>query len=101
MKQQNTQKGEWIVDTEDYGEPSEGYYGWIEVHCPVCGTDYSLETGQYGWSYGEPFPYLFCPMCGDDKREYHQRMEHNQEAYYRDLNEMADAIGRAHDEQES
>lgn len=101
MKQQNTQKGEWIVDTEDYGEPSEGHYGWIEVHCPVCGTDYSLETGQYGWSYGEPFPYLFCPMCGDDKREWNETMKRNQEAYYRDLNEMADAMRRAHDEQES
>lgn len=97
----NLLEGEWIIDEMDSGEPSEGHYGWIEVRCPMCGTEFSLEEGQYGWGYGDPFPYLFCPMCGDDKREYHQRMKHNQEAYYRDLNEMADAIGRAHDEQES
>lgn len=63
----NLYKGTWIVDDCESAEP-ERYNAFIEVHCPVCGFATGLEQGQYDWGLGDPFPFLFCPMCGDDKR---------------------------------
>lgn len=59
--------GVWLVDDYDSGDP--GYYAaFIEVHCSECGYDLGAESGQYGWSYGDPFPMPYCPNCGADMR---------------------------------
>ena len=55
--------GYWHVDDCDSGEP-DGYAAFIEVHCSKCGYDLGTESGQYGWSYGDPFPLIYCPNCG-------------------------------------
>ena len=52
----------WIVDEADSGEPG-GYPAFIEFHCPVCNESYSLENGEYGWSYGDDIPFKFCHEC--------------------------------------
>ena len=55
--------GIWLVDDYDSGDP--GYYSaYIEVHCSKCGDELGAESGQYGWSYGDPFPLNYCPNCG-------------------------------------
>lgn len=38
--------------------------GWIEFSCENCEYQHGLESGQYGWSYGDPIPWKFCPICG-------------------------------------
>lgn len=38
--------------------------GWIEFSCECCEHQHGLESGEYGWSYGEPIPWKFCPLCG-------------------------------------
>lgn len=64
-------KKTWIVEDADSGDP--GYYSaFMEVKCPVCGEYQSVEAGQHGWSWGDPFPFVFCPFCGEklgDKNE--------------------------------
>lgn len=55
--------GYWHIDDYDSGDP--GYYSaYIEVHCSKCGYELGAESGQYGWSYGDPFPLNYCPNCG-------------------------------------
>lgn len=55
--------GYWHVDDYDSGDP--GYYSaFIEVHCSKCGYELGAESGEFGWSYGDPFPLRYCPNCG-------------------------------------
>lgn len=64
---------QWVVDDADSGEPN-GYPAFIEFHCPICNEPYSLESGEYDWSYGDDIPFKFCHECGtkmdtkDDKK---------------------------------
>ena len=90
----NLFSGDWIIDTCESADAGM-YNGWIDVHCSKCGADFGLEEGQYGWGPGDPFPFLYCPMCGDDKRAWNERMKHSQEMYFRDLNDMADGMAEA------
>lgn len=53
-------QGEW---KEVYAE-TDYRNGWIEFSCECCGHQHGLESGEYGWSYGEPIPWKFCPLCG-------------------------------------
>lgn len=53
-------KAEW----KDIYAESEGSNSWIEFTCPHCGRRFGMESGQYGWSYGEAIPWKACPMCG-------------------------------------
>ena len=53
-------RGEW---KEVYAE-TDYRNGWIEFSCECCGHQHGLESGEYGWSYGEPIPWKFCPLCG-------------------------------------
>jgi len=52
--------GEW---KEVYAE-TDYRNGWIEFSCECCEYQHGLESGEYGWSYGEPIPWKFCPLCG-------------------------------------
>lgn len=61
-------RGEWVVTECDMGEPG-GYPAFIEFHCPFCNEPYSLESGEYNWSYGDAIPLKFCHECGADMRE--------------------------------
>lgn len=54
---------QWVIDDADSGEAG-GYPGFIEFHCPICRQEYSLEDGQYGWTYGDDIPFDFCSKCG-------------------------------------
>ena len=56
-------EGEWIVTDADSGSFGE-YEPFIEFKCPKCESDYGIESGQYGWQYGEPIPWVSCPLCG-------------------------------------
>lgn len=38
--------------------------GWIEFSCENCEYQHGLESGQYGWSYGDSIPWKYCPICG-------------------------------------
>ena len=55
--------GRWIVEDADSGELGV-YAAFLVVNCSECGYDYSVESGQYGWYMGDPFPYNYCPNCG-------------------------------------
>lgn len=55
-----TPKAEW----KDIYAESEGSNSWIEFTCPHCGKAFGIESGQYGWSYGDAIPWKACPMCG-------------------------------------
>ena len=56
-------KGEWIVTDADSGSFGE-YEPFIEFKCPKCESSYGIESGQYDWQYGEPIPWVACPLCG-------------------------------------
>lgn len=56
-------EGEWIVTDADSGSFGE-YAPFIEFKCPKCESYYGIESGQYGWQYGEPIPWVSCPLCG-------------------------------------
>lgn len=53
-------RGEW---KEVYAE-TDYRNGWIEFTCENCEYQHGLESGEYGWSYGEDIPWRFCPICG-------------------------------------
>ena len=55
--------GRWKVLEYDGGEVG-GYAPYIDVECSNCGLSVGLEQGQYGWAYGDPFPWKCCPFCG-------------------------------------
>lgn len=55
--------GYWHIDDCDSGDPYE-YAAFIEVHCSECGYELGAESGQYEWTYGDPFPLNYCPNCG-------------------------------------
>ena len=55
--------GEWIVTDADSGSFGE-YEPFIEFKCPKCESTYGIESGQYDWQYGEPIPWVSCPLCG-------------------------------------
>ena len=57
--------GHWI---EVYAE-SDGSHSWIEFTCPSCKTQFGIESGEYGWHYGDPIPWKACPMCGAARKE--------------------------------
>jgi len=48
---------------EIYAE-SEGSNSWIEFKCPHCGYSFGMESGEYGWHYGDEIPWKYCPICG-------------------------------------
>lgn len=52
--------GHW---KEVYAE-TDYHNGWIEFSCENCEYQHGLESGQYGWSYGDPIPWKYCPICG-------------------------------------
>lgn len=52
--------GEWL---NIYAE-SEGSRSYIEFDCPHCGCGFGIESGEYGWAYGDAIPWKACPMCG-------------------------------------
>ena len=56
-------EGEWIVTDADSGSFGE-YAPFIEFKCPKCESGYGIESGQYDWQYGEPIPWVACPLCG-------------------------------------
>lgn len=56
-------EGEWIVTDADSGSFGE-YEPFIEFKCPNCKSVYGIESGQYDWEYGEPIPWVACPLCG-------------------------------------
>lgn len=56
-------EGEWIVTDADSGSFGE-YEPFIEFKCPKCESGYGIESGQYDWQYGEPIPWVACPLCG-------------------------------------
>ena len=56
-------EGEWVVTDADSGSFGE-YAPFIEFKCPSCESGYGIESGQYGWEYGDPIPWVSCPLCG-------------------------------------
>lgn len=54
--------GEWKTVECDTGEVG-GYAPYIVVECSNCGEAVGIEQGQYGWAYGDPFPWNCCPLC--------------------------------------
>ncbi len=56
-------RGQWETDDYDSGEAGS-YSAYIEVHCTKCGLSVGVESGQYDWTYGDPFPWHYCPDCG-------------------------------------
>lgn len=56
-------EGEWVVTDVDSGSFGE-YEPFIEFKCPKCESVYGIESGQYDWQYGEPIPWVSCPLCG-------------------------------------
>lgn len=60
LEQEPTKKGHW---KEIYAE-TDYRNGWIEFTCEFCEYQHGLESGQYGWYYGEPIPWKYCPCCG-------------------------------------
>lgn len=66
-------RGCWMTDEADAGEPG-GYEAFIEVHCSECRYSIGIEDGEYGWYYGDPFPFNFCPCCGADMRAQEQSL---------------------------
>lgn len=61
------ERGEWIVTDADSGSFGE-YEPFIEFKCPKCESGYGIESGQYGWQYGDPIPWVSCPLCAADMR---------------------------------
>lgn len=55
--------GRWDIADYDSGEPG-GYAPYLEVICNRCSLSVGVEEGQYGWCFGEPFPWKCCPRCG-------------------------------------
>lgn len=54
--------GRWKTMECDMGEVG-GYAPYIVVECSNCGEAVGIEEGQYGWAYGDPFPWKCCPLC--------------------------------------
>ena len=44
--------------------------GWIEFSCENCEYQHGLESGQYGWSFGDQIPWKYCPICGAKMEGY-------------------------------
>lgn len=60
-------KGEWIaVETEAFPN--------AKFRCSCCEKDVVFESGQNDWYWGDPPPFLYCPYCGDDKRDQRYRL---------------------------
>ena len=57
---QQPKTGHW---KEVYAE-TDYCNGWIEFSCENCEYQHGLESGEYGWSYGDPIPWKYCPICG-------------------------------------
>jgi hypothetical protein len=57
-------EGEWIVTDADSGSFGE-YEPFIEFKCSNCQSCFGIESGQYDWQYGEPIPWVACPLCGE------------------------------------
>lgn len=60
-------EGEWIVTDADSGSFGE-YEPFIEFKCSKCESCYGIESGQYDWQYGEPIPWVACPLCGAEMK---------------------------------
>ena len=55
--------GRWIIEDADSGQHG-CYEAYMIVECSHCGQSHEVETGQFGWAYGDPFPFNYCPNCG-------------------------------------
>ena len=56
-------RGEWKI--LEYGMWRDSYYApYLVVECSNCGLSVRIEEGQYGWKYGDAFPWKCCPFCG-------------------------------------
>ena len=55
-------RGEWKILEYDRGDVG-GYAPYLVVECSNCGEAVRIEEGQYGWKYGDDFPWKCCPMC--------------------------------------
>ena len=58
LKEQKTGKWQEVYAETDYRN------GWIEFSCENCEYQHGLESGEYGWYYGEDIPWKYCPICG-------------------------------------
>lgn len=58
LQERKTGKWKEVYAETDYRD------GWIEFCCEFCEYRHGLESGEYGWSYGEPIPWKYCPICG-------------------------------------
>ena len=58
--EQEPKTGHW---KEVYAE-TDYRNGWIEFSCENCEYQHGLESGEYDWSYGDPIPWIYCPICG-------------------------------------
>ena len=56
-------EGHWIVTDADSGSFGE-YEPFIEFKCSKCESTFGIESGQYDWQYGDPIPWVACPLCG-------------------------------------
>lgn len=54
--------GEWNILEYDCGRVG-GYAPYLVVECTNCREVVRIEQGQYGWTYGDPFPWKRCPLC--------------------------------------
>ena len=63
--EQERKTGHW---KEVYAE-TDYRNGWIEFSCEACEYQHGLESGEYGWHYGDPIPWKYCPMCGARMKE--------------------------------
>ena len=58
----------WEIEDYDSGDP-EYYAAFVTAHCTKCKTEVSFEQGEWGWYYGDPIPWKYCPICGYDGRK--------------------------------
>ena len=58
--------GNW----KDVHQDADYKNGWITFTCENCGHKHTLENSEYGWHYGEPIPWKYCPLCGSFMEEH-------------------------------
>lgn len=65
---QEVKLGKWVVIDEHQSNPdfysSEYYDAYITVRCSKCNISLTLRQREYGWFYGDKFPFNYCPNCG-------------------------------------
>lgn len=58
LQEHKTGKWQEVYAETDYKN------GWIEFSCENCEYQHGLESGEYGWYYGDDIPWKYCPICG-------------------------------------